>query len=236
MGYAQLDGCGNCVKYAMFVTNLIIFLGGLVLVALGIWSITDKAFANQLLGTNLYSGSIYIMLTMGIIVCFISFLGYFGSIKEIRCLLVAYFICVFLIFVTMLIGGILGYVFRGKIETTLENAMLASLKHYGNNRAVTDAWDETQTRLQCCGVNSYRDWDFKTPDTCCRETAPGVRQSCQDVTQHSPIIMYTNGCLNITKKLVKEHAVIIGSAGIIVACILILGMIFSCALYKKIDE
>lgn len=47
----------------------------------------------------------------------------------------------------MLVGGILGYVFRGKVETTIRIGMESSLRDYGNYKAITDAWDETQTRL-----------------------------------------------------------------------------------------
>lgn len=53
----------------------------------------------------------------------------------------------FLIFVTMLVGGILGYVFRGKVETTIRLGMESSLRDYSIYREVKEAWDETQTRL-----------------------------------------------------------------------------------------
>lgn len=54
---------------------------------------------------------------------------------------------VFLIFVTMLVGGILGYVFREKVHTTMEQEMQSSLRTYATNRAVKRAWDDTQERV-----------------------------------------------------------------------------------------
>lgn len=63
-------------------------VGGLIVVALGIWTIVDKSFANHLLGTNLYAGAAYILLATGILVTFISCLGCMGSVKEVRCMLV----------------------------------------------------------------------------------------------------------------------------------------------------
>lgn len=57
----------------------------------------------------------------------------------------------------MLVGGILGFVFRGKVETTIIIGMESSLRDYGNYKAITDAWDETQTRyveiMKFCGIN-----------------------------------------------------------------------------------
>lgn len=55
----------------------------------------------------------------------------------------------------MLIGGILGYVFRAKVEKTIRLGMDRSLSDYGSYRPITEAWDETQQRLQCCGVYDY---------------------------------------------------------------------------------
>lgn len=56
----------------------------------------------------------------------------------------------------MLVGGILGFVFRGKVETTIIIGMESSLRDYGNYKAITNAWDETQTRyvelMQFCGI------------------------------------------------------------------------------------
>jgi tetraspanin-11 len=54
---------------------------------------------------------------------------------------------VFLIFVTMLVGGILGYVFREKVHTTMEQEMQSTVRTYSRNRAVMRAWDNTQERV-----------------------------------------------------------------------------------------
>lgn len=145
--------------------------------SLGVWILLDKSFANELLGTNLYAGSAYVLVITGLSVVFVSFLGCLGSIKEVRCMLVIvsffanklssknksniifqYFTTLFLIFVTMLIGGIIGYVFRAKVEKTIRLGMERSKSDYGNYKPITDAWDETQSKLHCCGVYGYEVW------------------------------------------------------------------------------
>lgn len=62
-------------------------------------------------------------------------------------ILLQYFMIVFLIFVTMLVGGILGYVFREKVHTTMEQEMQSTVRSYTTNRAVKRAWDDTQERV-----------------------------------------------------------------------------------------
>ncbi|CAG9831190.1 unnamed protein product [Diabrotica balteata] len=236
MGWgSKLDGCGNFIKYSLFIVNFIIFLGGVIVVAIGIWTIVDKSFANDLLGTNLYAGAAYILLATGILVTFISCLGCWGSVKEVRCMLVIYFIIIFLIFVTMLVGGILGYVFRGKIDQTIRLGMESSLRDYGQMKEITNAWDETQTRLKCCGIYGYRDWQNNIPTSCCKTTSNGNRVPCHSVIGNNEFTIYERGCLDVTKEYVKAHAVVIGTAGVVVACLMILGMIFSCYLFKSIE-
>lgn len=146
-----------------------------------------------------------------------------------------YFIIIFLIFVTMLIGGILGYVFRERVSQTMNQEMHSSLKLYGNRRVVTQAWDQTQTRLKCCGVDSWRDWQLngRIPESCCQETYGGQRKPCSEAP--STLTLYGNGCKNITTAFVKDHAAIIGGSGIAVAILMIFGMIFSCSLFNMIE-
>lgn len=135
----------------------------------------------------------------------------------------------------MLIGGILGYVFREKVNLSMRREMTSSLKLYGNRRVVTQAWDQTQMRLKCCGIDSWRDWQSNgpIPESCCQETYGGQRKPCVDAP--SPLTLYANGCLNVTTNYIREHAAIIGGAGIGVAILIIFGMIFSCSLFKMIE-
>ena len=80
----------------------------------------------------------------------------------------------------MLIGGILGFVFREKVSLTMRQEMKSSLKFYGNRQQVTQSWDITQERLRCCGVDNFRDWVGRIPASCCQETYGGQRKPCQD--------------------------------------------------------
>lgn len=51
------------------------------------------------------------------------------------------------IFVTMLVGGILGYAFRANVAVSMRTRMYSSLGEYGVTRVVTDAWDFTQSKV-----------------------------------------------------------------------------------------
>lgn len=57
-----------------------------------------------------------------------------------------YFIIVLLLFIILLIGGILGYVFKDKANTSITHTMMGTMREYGTdgNDQITKAWDETQ--------------------------------------------------------------------------------------------
>ena len=52
------------------------------------------------------------MVAAGCMILLISSMGCVGAVKELKCLLLTYFISLFLMFVVLLVGGVLGYVFR----------------------------------------------------------------------------------------------------------------------------
>lgn len=277
MGHgAEMNGCGKCLKYLMFTFNLLALVGGIVVMAVGIWTCVDHSYIDQLLGTNLYMSAAIILIATGVVVVLISFLGCFGAIKEIKCMLLTYFIVMFGIFVTMLVGGILGYAFRANVSLSMRTRMYSSLGEYGYNRAVTEAWDFTQSRLRCCGVegfDGYKVWvmenrnfnsNNQVPLTCCQRVwtsgqmgggnvmsnqgfmnnpnqmntmlNPNVNNMPYIPCQASPNTntAYFTGCLDRGVQAVSEQAAILGGVGIGIAFIVLMGMIFSMALFKMI--
>lgn len=108
MGFGgRMDGCGQCIKYSMFIANFIIFVslnilknrnqfhymqiylkvGGAIMFGLGIWTVVDKNFMNELLGTNLFAGATYVLIVTSALVCMVSFFGCIGAAKEVKCML-----------------------------------------------------------------------------------------------------------------------------------------------------
>lgn len=51
------------------------------------WTVVDKNFINELLGTNLFSGAVYVLIATSALVCLLSFFGCIGAAKEYKCML-----------------------------------------------------------------------------------------------------------------------------------------------------
>jgi tetraspanin-11 len=228
------DAFGRFVKFSLFTINFIIFIAAAIIFGLSVWTAADKSFMNELIGTNIYAGVVYILIIMSLIALCLSFLGCYGVVKEIKCMILTYFTIIFLIFVVVVISGTLGFVFREKVQTTMRQEMHTSLKFYGNRRTVTQSWDTTQERLKCCGVDSYRDWQLygRIPESCCQETYGGQKKPC--ISNPNPSTLYSQGCLYVTTEYLKEHASIIAGSSLALAVLMIFAMIFSCILFRLI--
>ena len=68
------------------------------MLGVGIWLAVDRSFMTYIIGSDLYSVAIYMVLLGGGFVFFISFLGCCGAITENRCLLITVCVTVFILF------------------------------------------------------------------------------------------------------------------------------------------
>lgn len=57
------------------------------MLGLGIWTLADRSFMNELLGTNLFTGTVYVLIGTAIVICIISFLGCYGAMREVKSML-----------------------------------------------------------------------------------------------------------------------------------------------------
>lgn len=62
-------------------------VGGAIVFVLGLITLVDRNFLSELLGTNLFSGAVYVLVITSALVCLLSFFGCFGAIREIKCML-----------------------------------------------------------------------------------------------------------------------------------------------------
>ncbi|CAL1290918.1 unnamed protein product [Larinioides sclopetarius] len=242
----MVEGFAKVVKYALFLANCVILVCGISVFSVGVWTFADKSFMERLLGTDLYVSATAILIATGVIVTIISFLGCFGAIKEIKCMLLTFFIILFMIFIVMLVGGILGYVFRNEVEKQMDQEMIMSIPLYKNETAVTDAWDAVQEYFKCCGIVvdselGYKIWslknkefqgEIKVPQTCCKDQDPSSVRECQTKPAGK---VFEEGCSEQLEEFVKDHALILGGIGIGISCVLIVGMMLSCALFLMIN-
>ncbi|KAG9329660.1 hypothetical protein JZ751_003263 [Albula glossodonta] len=142
-------GCLCCLKYMMFLFNLIFWLCGCGLLGVGIWlSVSQGSFATfspsfpSLSAANL-------VITIGSIIMVTGFLGCLGAIKENKCLLLSFFIVLLIILLSELILLILFFVFMDMVSENAKKDLKDGLVLYNteNNVGLKNAWNIIQAEL-----------------------------------------------------------------------------------------
>ncbi|XP_055331380.1 CD82 antigen-like isoform X2 [Paramacrobiotus metropolitanus] len=239
-------GLGAKLARLLLLTfNLIFWLSGIGLIGAGIWMfLTEKGEVFAIVqpegSVPMIKIAAYGIIGIGCFVLLVGFLGCCGAMHENRCMLVTYFAVVLVILLAEIVGGILIVVFKGELDSKLQNNLQENLqKNYGllpDHKAVTGGFDTIQKNGKCCGVVGPNDYALsnwtkvneakgqknEVPDSCC---APGS----------NPCEKYPIGCYDQVKKSISDvHGILIG-VGAGIAALELLGMIFAICLCRNID-
>ena len=108
----------QAARAALHLSTMLGIVAGIVLLALAIWTLKDKAFLDELLRSRLYMDATYIILVVSAVLTLLSCFGCFAARKEIKCFVLTYFVVLLLFTVVLVIGGVLAYVFREQVLKT----------------------------------------------------------------------------------------------------------------------
>ncbi|XP_051544065.1 tetraspanin-9-like isoform X1 [Myxocyprinus asiaticus] len=229
-------GCLCCVKYMMFLFNLLFWLSGCGLLGVGIWlSVSQGSFATfspsfpSLSAANL-------IITLGSVVMVTGFLGCLGAIKENKCLLLSFFIVLLIILLAELILLILFFVYTDKVSENAKQDLKEGLQLYNtdNNIGLRNAWNIIQAEWQCCGVTGHTDWhdalqEKAVPDKCCQEH---YRECGRNATN----VFWSQGCYEKVEEWLNDNKHLLGTIAMCVLVLQLLGMAFSMTLYQQIHR
>ncbi|XP_077995164.1 CD9 antigen-like [Glandiceps talaboti] len=237
--------CMTFIKYSLFVFNLLFWLAGLSILALGLWlrfDVDATKYIDQLQSVEndtaqqYYNGT-YILISAGVLVTVVGFCGCWGAIQENKCLLVLFFISLLLIFSLQVTGGIWGYLNIGELENLLETETAKTVSEkYSVDKATRLALDFTQQKLHCCGADDYRDWQKSSQDI---PNSCYCHVNCEDLHMLEGEI-YRRGCTPALYEFFAHNLYIMGGVGIGVGLVQVLGMIFAvflcCNIRKSQDD
>lgn len=224
----------RCVKYLLFVFNLLFVITGIILLSVGL--VINGVFHNyQHFLDNKFFSVPNLLIAIGAIIFFIAFFGCCGAVRENYCMIITFTSLLVLVFILELSGGISGYVLKSKAAELVENKMMASMKEY-ESPEVSYVWDKLQRDFKCCGTRNATDWvDILPkpvlPDSCCiPEPSVQGNTTCTLTTS----TLHPQGCLNTFLIYVKAHAVQLGGAAIGIAFLQAMGIWFAVCLARSI--
>jgi len=199
-GDSNLSGGAKCVKFTLVFFNIIFFLLGILILAVGIFVLVDPKFSSfknitsldviseaAKAGVNLsfisYCGIAFCV--FGGVMLLISFMGCCGALVQIKCLLGLYSTILLMLLLAEIGIGIFAGVYSGKLKSILAPQLQNNLNaNYAgdsvNKTGASIGWDIIMYNFQCCGVNNYGDfqnatkWNSngtQTPRACCKFTS-----------------------------------------------------------------
>uniref|UniRef100_A0A8C7GTV8 Tetraspanin n=1 Tax=Oncorhynchus kisutch TaxID=8019 RepID=A0A8C7GTV8_ONCKI len=227
--YDEKNTCGMiCLKYLLLTFNLLFWLAGGVVMAVGVWTLVEKSDYISLLNSTFYSASAYILIAAGAIVVFTGIVGCCATLKEMRSLLIVCFpLCQQL---------------DKELQHNLKETMVQKYQQSGEE-SITSAVDKLQQEFKCCGSNSSSDWSDSVwiltpsnerlvPDSCCKTPS----NLCGRRDHPSNIYKVEGGCITKLETFILSQLQILGAVAIGIAFLQLIGMILVCCLYRGLKE
>ncbi|XP_035626573.1 tetraspanin-4 [Oncorhynchus keta] len=218
--------CLCCVKYLMFVFNLIFWLGGCGLFGVGVWlSFTQSEFSSLPLSFPSLSAA-NLLLVAGGVTMVTGFLGCLGALKEQRCLLMTFFVILLLLVLTEVTLTLVLHIFHKELDTKAQNELKEGMKGYLTDEGLKKSWDNVQKMFKCCGVTNKTDWyivvNGTLPFSCC---SGGMDQCVEE---------WIEPCYQKARQWLLDNIPSVLVFGVCIGIVQILALIFSLLMYCQI--
>ncbi|RLV95310.1 hypothetical protein DV515_00012869, partial [Chloebia gouldiae] len=208
----------SCMKYLMFIFNVLVFAGGTCLAGMGVWVAVDPAgFQDIVAARAVLSAGAWLLLVVGIALSLLGFLGCCGALHRSRPLLLLFFILVSLVFLTQLIGAVLFLVHWKQFSC----CGVLGPEDFGNGSRFQELHPGMPWPRACCA----RDGLLQAGELL------GWEQ-CQD---RSPGYIHEQGCFSTFGKTLQRYISLPGTCSLAVLGIEILAMFFAFCLYYNFD-
>ncbi|XP_053708539.1 tetraspanin-4 isoform X1 [Synchiropus splendidus] len=235
--------CLCCVKYLMFIFNLVFWLGGCGLFGVGVWlSFTQAEFSSLPLSFPSLSAA-NLLLVAGGITMVTGFLGCLGALKEQRCLLFMFFVILLLLVLTEVTLTLVLHIFRDQLDSKAQDELKEGMKVYPSEPGLKKSWDNVQKmippyrhlhgsgqmkeiKFKCCGVKNKTDWydvlNGTLPSSCC---SVGVDHCVEG---------WSEPCYDKARQWLLDNIPSVLVFGICIGVVQILALVFSMLMYCQI--
>ncbi|XP_037083784.1 tetraspanin-5-like isoform X2 [Pollicipes pollicipes] len=243
-----------CLKYVIFGFNIIFWFLGFSILAIGVWAWSEKNTFNNLSKlTHIPMDPAFMFIIVGAITFIIGFTGCVGALRENTCLLAFYAICLAILLLLEMTGGILCFIFKDWFKEQATEGFRAFIVHYRDDPDQQNLIDWIQEGwLHCCGVEGPKDWDGNryfncsavavgsseacgVPFSCCipeeneiirnKQCGYGVRSPDYPLDYSKKI--YDQGCLTAGEAWVERNLLVVASVAVSIAFLQILGICFA---------
>uniref|UniRef100_A0A7M4FV33 Tetraspanin n=2 Tax=Crocodylus porosus TaxID=8502 RepID=A0A7M4FV33_CROPO len=230
------------MKYSMFIFNFFFWVCGCIILGVSIWiRVNEDAQEDLNIDSSLFAG-VDLMIAVGSIIMVLGFLGCCGAVKESQCMLLLFFIGLLLILILQITAGILGAVYRSKIDVFVNQTLVETTKKLQSTepqyQTLQMNFGKLEQESHCCGVMAGpTDWgtnlyskDFKACECPQSYNKPDV---CISYDRKN---IYKKTCGTVIINYLKDHMIILMGIAFGLAVVEIVGLGFSMGLYCQINR
>ncbi|XP_054738994.1 23 kDa integral membrane protein [Anastrepha obliqua] len=217
--------CGTSMaKYLLFAFNTVVSIIGILGIVFGVLILNS-------IGTIEVDGQVgfppqailpIVLITIGSIVVFISFLGCCGAIRESVCMTMTYAVFLLVILILQLTIVVLLWANKDKFTAAMGEVID---KAWETKSRQTGVFDAIQRSLKCCGKNGFTDYAVlleSPPPSCCEN------DNCMN-----PLNFY-GGCRSQFQEFMSFSTDTAKYVGLGLICIELVGFIFACCLANNV--
>nr|XP_002123552.1 CD63 antigen-like [Ciona intestinalis] len=255
----EMGCCENSAKRCLIVLNSLSLLAGLVFIAGGIVITVNLgsylkylAVGNIKVAADFLNSAPLIFIGFGAVIFIISLCGCCGAYTEKVWLLKVYKVSLVIILLVLVVIAVLAFCFKSSLRMALHVAMLNFLHTHHKSSKV---FNLVQTQLQCCGVDTYMDWQSNlqwtqaaheradaagierhthpVPDSCCVNPTPNCGLSTFGDNIKN---IHLNGCAKTLWQSFSTRGDMVGMSGLVVGGLLLISIVFSCCVINFIRE
>lgn len=234
--------CTNMAKCLMILTGAFYLLSAVGLFYIGIWVFSTYDHFDEIADATLTLAPASIIIAVSLFMCIVGILACIAAFKNNKLLLSVFFCLVLLVLIGEVMAGALGYVYRSKVESVLDDDLTDAVNKY-NVTVYKEQIDYMQKQFDCCGIHNATDWlssaywkvnhTDTVPTSCCRDDLPANITCNPSIYSHD---INTQGCIKKLKDEFRLNLIYIAVAVVFMACIQLLALISTCILVCRTKE
>ncbi|XP_060787891.1 tetraspanin 36 [Neoarius graeffei] len=184
-------------KTVLLLLSLIFWAAGVALAYVGSYVISSyKTFDDFRVDSYTVIPAV-IILVVAVVMVVVGIIGCCATLRESKVGLGFFLLIILLIFAAEVTAIVFGFIYSSKINGDLSKSMSEVFEKYNGENSETRAVDYLQSKLECCGVQNYTDWQSwpwfsshnnSVPTSCCKANV-----TCTGQFNH-PELLNTNGC------------------------------------------
>ncbi|XP_039997752.1 tetraspanin-7-like [Xiphias gladius] len=229
-----------CLKTLLLLYSFIFWVTGVVLLSVGLWWKFMLGPYTLLISSG-PSNAPYVLTGTGAAIVLFGLFGCFATCRGRPWMLKLYAAFLSLVFMSELIAGISGFVFRHEIKGTFLTTYSDAVMKYDGRDDRSLAVDGVQRRLHCCGVYNYTSWFSSVyfpvggiPASCCVSFSDCSGADLKNATLAARKV-YAQGCYELVTSSIESNVGIVAGVTFGIAFSQLIGMSLACCLSRFIS-